>query len=431
MFLLQADSADFARRCPSVDITLQFAHCRCGDAPLCFLEIEEFPRVRRLALYVGKHDPEGYLPYGNSRNMGAVFFRPFISGLSFPDLKDLEVRHYWAAPPPAKARLDWEDQDFNAHAWIHGGETGSIGHPGGLEKLESILFESVPELSSAVLMQLIGNPMVATSNLISLDLRSCQLDDPTVAQLLYHAPPNLKRLNLVSRRIRGGPRDLVRPGRQRDGDKSSMKRGAQDTVHLCPLIREYGKRLERLDYGARRVCRQLFFSDDEILALHENGIDTAISRHVDEGGASKDLDEHAIQQTIKAVRERRTATEREQHIKESLHEMDSAIDLTDRSHSHSAFADTSSARSKSQRDVEALLDEEEAQRHRLINRSTSAKWTRRIILFQELCGQDSRRMYTWDEIKLAADLEERGVHWVLASMSLIHPSKVPTSSDRR
>ena len=308
------------------------------------------------------------------------------------------MRHHWAVVPPATASLDVED----LHNYIPRPECNDlIVLSDGLCKLESIMLETPPELSSAVFMQLVGNPKAEASNLTTLDLRFCPVDHPTIAQLLYHAPPNLKRLSL-----------LLRPGSVLLQDHRNRSALPRSNIHLCPLIRQYSKRLERLDYGARKICRHLFFDEDEIFAMRENGINTKIGEPGRGEVEAKRIDKHAIEQTIRTARQQRRAKERDERIRKAVHESDLSTNELDPQYSLEMSARTGAAKYKAQRDMEALLDEEEAQRHRLINGS-STKWTRRIIALGELCEAGD----TWAEMKLAADMEERGVQWVLASTS--------------
>ena len=394
-----------------MDITLQFTHCRCGLAPISHLHREEFPRVRSLVLCLGDKDPEEpNMPYVHECVPSAEFFRPFVNRLSFPDLKDFTLRHHWAITPPAHTTLDIQyhiQHQGRLHpARNHRSNVGSIGDPGGLDKLESIMLEAVPEFTPPVLTQLLGNPLAATSNLTNLDIRFCEVDHSTIAQLLHHAPPKLKRLCLMSRL---GDREA------RLWDRMERRTGPSSTCasshHLCPLLREYSKRLERLDYGALSVCRELFFSDDEILSLPET--------------QSRNLDVYAIQQTIQAVRKHRKARQQNDRIQKTLQQLDLSTKSFDSTHSSVESATTTAASSKAQMDVEAALDEEEAQRQRFIDGSR-AKWTRRIIAFGGTCNKKRNDSYSWDELKIAADMEEKGVHWLLASMST-YPTK-PTSA---
>ena len=393
------------RRCPSLDITLRFAHCRCETAPISVLESEEFPRVRRLILYVGKHDPEEtHLRRQDRCAPSAKFFRPLVNGLSFPDLKKLEVRHYWATIPPANASLETGEQG-NAYM-PQAGCFDSIGHSDGLKKLESIMLESPPELNSAVLMQLVGNPKAMASNLTTLDLRFCELDHDTLAQLVYHAPPKLARFSLFC-----GYENV-----QSHDYRFIHSRKETTSTHLCPLIRQFSKRLVHLDFSAAHICRQLFFDEEEIRSLRESGITTKIGGNGGQEVESENLDILAIQQIIRTVRQHKRTTAREARISEALHDLQLSSQPSNPASLFGTASHAANAESRVRREIEISLDEEEEQRHRLVSRSNT-KWFRRFIAWQGLCEFGD----SWAEMKLAADMEEKGVQWVIASMSQLLP----------
>lgn len=380
-----------------MDITLRFAHCRCEAAPISVLEYEEFPRVKTLILYVGIHDPEEtHIRRQHRCAPSAKFFRPLVDGVSFPHLKNLEVRHHWATIPPANASLE---TDLRHHAYIMPQICfDQLGRLDGLEKLESIVLESPPELDSAVLMQLVGNPKAVASNLTVLDLRFCELDSETVAQLFYHAPPKLARLSVLCGYDNHESRDY----------QPDHSRRAVTPTHLCPLVREFGKRLVHLDFGAAHICRQLFFDEEEMRSLRECGIRTKLGANEDSD--LENLDDYAVRQTIQHVRHRRHMAAREANLGQTLdtlHTSDQPPDLTTVSEDSLHNVDTDS---EIQPKKYASLDEEEQQRRRLISRSNK-KWFRRFIAWQGLCDLND----TWTEMMLAADMEELGVEWVLAS----------------
>lgn len=103
------------RRCPNLAITLRFAHCQCDHTPVSGLDSESFPRVTKLVLFVGRHEPEEGLP-GHPRTIcipNAKFWRPLVNGVSFPDCVNLEIRHYWATSPPTHASLDLQKRYTN------------------------------------------------------------------------------------------------------------------------------------------------------------------------------------------------------------------------------------------------------------------------------------------------------------------------------
>lgn len=115
------------RRCPNLDITLRFTHCQCNNTPVSGLDSETFPRVTKLVLFVGRHEP---IPTPSDRPRticipNAKFWRPLVNGSSFPDCQNLEIRHYWATSPPTHASLDLQkcypdaSIDYGSHHMPH------------------------------------------------------------------------------------------------------------------------------------------------------------------------------------------------------------------------------------------------------------------------------------------------------------------------
>lgn len=410
------------RRCPNLAITLRFAHCQCDHTPISGLDSETFPRVTKLILYLGRHDPVERLP-GRPRtfcNPNAKFWRPLVNGISFPDCLNLEIRHYWAVSPPMHASLDLQKHypsaqtNYGSHHMPH--QRGTVrsrsdlggvalradqivGLTNGLKRFESVTLECPPELDSPLLMQLLGNPDSVAVNLVKLELRFCFLDYETITKLLYHAPPHLKHLVLLCC----------------DEDRDFRGYDATEYPHLCPLIRDFSKKLVHLEFAASKVCRELFFDDLEMRSLRQNGVKTGLGT---EGGAidgREKLDTHAVRETIQARRRQKRSKYRTGRIKEAIRTAKAQSGggtTTSSLFGGGTSANVSAARA--QREAEALLDEEEEQRTRLIEGSKTP-WFRRIVTWHGLCHPSD----TWEEVQLAADMEEMGIEWVVASKSAI------------
>ena len=103
----------------------------------------------------------------------------------------------------------------------------------GLEKLQKISLECVPEMNAVVFARLLEGSKNA-ANLTSLELRFCDLRDYVISQLLYHIPPNVKQLVVIL-------------GRQ---SQYEYRDHAESPPHLCPLLRKLGKGLPHLEFGA-------------------------------------------------------------------------------------------------------------------------------------------------------------------------------------
>lgn len=409
------------RRCPNLAITLRFAHCQCKSTPVSGLDSETFPRVTKLILYVGRHDPQE--THGRAHTScvpNAKFWRPLVNGVSFPDCLNLEIRHYWATSPPMHASLDLQKRYTNVSTnygsynmrnprGIAGGRLNSnfvdtplradqiVGPTKGLKRFESIVLECPPELDSPLLMQLLGNPDSVAVNLAKLELRFCNLDYETISKLLYHAPPNLKHLVLLCW----------------DDDRDYHGYDATECPHLCPLIRDFSKKLVHLEYAAPTVCRELFFDDLEIGSLRHNGITTGLGT---EGGAiegHEKLDTHAIGETVQACRRQKRSKHRTGRIKEAIATAKAQSGGTTTSSLFGGGTNANLGAARARREAEVLLDEEDEQRARLIQGSKTP-WFRRIITWHGLCQPND----TWEEVQLAADMEETGVEWVVANKDL-------------
>ena len=256
------------------------------------------------------------------------------------------------------------------------------------------MLECPPELDSPLLMQLLGNPDSVAVNLAKLELRFCNLDYETISKLLYHAPPNLKHLELLCL----------------DDDRAFHSHDGAECPHLCPLIRDFSKKLVHLEFAASKFCRELFFDGHELRSLRQNGVTTGLGT---EGGAiegPEKLDTHAIRETIQACRRQKRAKYRNGRIKEAITTAKARSVGTTSSSLFGGGAGANLCAARAQREAEVLLDEEEEQRTRLIEGSKTP-WFRRIITWNGLCHPND----TWEEVGLAADMEEMGVEWVIAS----------------
>ena len=405
------------RRCPNLAITLRFTHCQCNQTPVSGLDSETFPRVTKLTLFVGRYEPDGSLPE-RPRTVctpNAKFWRPLVNGDSFPDCLNLELRHYWATIPPTHASLDLQDRyehyssTHGSHNLSHrsgmvGGQHGLvdglradqiIGPTKGLKKFESISLEWPGELDPLLLMQLLGNPDSVAVSLSKLELRFCNLDYDTISKLLYHAPPNLKYLVLLCS----------------DDDGQFHSYYDVEMPHLCPLIRDFSKKLDHLEFGAPTVCRELFFDESETQSLRRHGVATDLGRDGGTIEGHERLDVHAIRETVQACRRQKRSRHRAGRIKEAI---TAAKAQSARTKTASLFGGdgigSNATLARVQREAEVLLDEEEEQRTRLI-KSSKKPWFRRIVTWHGLCHPSD----TWEEFQLAADIEEAGINWVVAS----------------
>ena len=331
--------------------------------------------------------------------------------MTFPNCTDIEIRHYWASPPPSTTSLDLTDscgRAYNGPTWHptprRAFKTSALplaaGSLDGLEKIERLFLEYVPELDATILMQLLGNPKSTAANLTSLELRFCNLSDDMVAQLLHHAPPNLKRLVL-----------LCRPGHDESSLDAFGNSLTESPTHLCPLLRRFGKDLTHLEFGASHVCRQLFFDQPEMDSLRRDGIMTCLGSQGGSIDGTEQLDAHAIRHAILECRRKKRAAERQQRISAGLAK--AMVAAGKPGPNKTLFGGAAPAlqnESKVRREIEQDLDEAEEKRRRLIEGSKRV-WFRRFIAFGGLCCHSD----TWKELQVAADMEEAGILWVLVS----------------
>ena len=310
----------------------------------------------------------------------------------------MELRHYWATTPPIRASLDLgkEYRGIYDYDYSYGtSHANLLGATDGLPKFESIILECPADLDSGLLMQLLGNPNSVASNLKNLELRFCNLNLETIAKLLYHAPPKLERLVLLCW----------------DSNRSLHGFDEREGPHLCPLIREFSKRLVQMEFAASTVCREIFFNDREMQMLTRNGVITVLGDGTGVIEGPEKLDSRAIQETVSLCRRQKRAERRNLRINEAIKAAKTQTKSSSISSSLFGGSPNSNASAaKAQRDTEALLDEEEEDRRRLIEGSKT-RWFRRLISWHGPC----RPTDTWAEIQLAADMEEQGVEWVVVS----------------
>ena len=371
------------RRCPAISISLSFMRCKCDATPVSNFGMESFPRVRDLSLYLGRFDPEE--THQRTRDTcfpDSNFWNPFFDGMTFPDLESIEIRHFWRVQPDHTASLDISqfagtlenERPYAAsRSRLKGPSKTSSSEPmldlTGLEKLRKIKLEYVPELDAGILTQLLGNPDSTAANLTHLELRFCNLGEEIIEQLLFHAPPSLQHFVLLLR--------------DNEAVAQPPWHNEQKTAHLCPLLRRYAKCLNHLEFGASRICRQLFLDDLEIEGLRQDGISTALGT---EGGSllHQDMfDQSAIERTVQKCRDRKDADERQIFIDEAV---------AHRKSRSQAFAKPVSLFGSSQSDLgleeirrnsERLLDEKAEKRARIIS-SSKTPFFRRYITWDNL-----------------------------------------------
>ena len=328
-----------------------------------------------------------------------------MNGIAFPDLKSVKIHHYWAAMPPQGSSLI--DQAENCryppasptfiqsgryaagHRYEHAfpsrsvlAEGGNIGPCPNLEQLEEVYLESPPELNSALLMQILNNNVSKANRLKRLELRFCYIELQTIANLLQQEVTTLRHFTLLIG--------------HKDNERYVDHTQDHSLPHLCPLLRQFNKNIEEFKYASCHVCREIFFNDDEIRSLKQNGVTNNISSSRGTTDNSTNFDRHALRQVITENRTKKKLNYRNSCIADAINEakrnnmtaLDSTIKIN----------------------TELQLDREDQARSRQIKDSKS-RWKRSIISWEGLCHGTNE----WAELQEGANMEEEGVDWVLTS----------------
>ena len=413
--LLSRTLQSVERRCPEIEICLDLTRGNCHTNPVINFGHEIFPRLTILRLHVGNHDPaETHQRSHDSCSVDPGYWSPFFDCATFPNLICLHIRHFWAACPLPQVSLDLEDHckwSSSHGSFVYGNGIGDrhlrgpftghaptpIGNLDGLEKLQALKLEYVPELDGHLLMRILGDPNSSAANLTTLELRFCNLAETIIANLLFHAPPKLERVVLLCRR----PDQLVPAWR----DRTDRQR---PNVHLCPLLRHFAKNISHVEFGASGLCKQLLLDDAEILCLREEGISEGAP------ATRRSLDACAIQRSVRSYRTKARATSRDAGIY-PLKAAGQTYGSRDIGSESICGNDKIRKREvpstdKMRCEAERILDAAEERRKRSIQGSR-LPWFRRYISWEGSCSLSDK----FEELQIAADIEEEGIVWVLAS----------------
>lgn len=350
-----------------------------------------YPRVTKITLFLGRHgvdisDPSFRPSPQQDCIPNTSFWKPFLNGATFPDLRSVKLHHHWARNPEnsanilAQASTEYEVEEFLGNRyplWTNqqNTEVEQLGPCFGLEKLQEIFLESVPELSPSLLGQILNNQASKAHNLKKLDIRFCSLDADTLGFLLQQQIDSLTHFTLFV------------PASSTAGRYGFI--GHPQAPHLCSQIVSFSKNLVYLKYLTSHICHDLFLNEQEKGILKETGLSAQL---MDNSG---EVDRHAIRQVIEEYRGRQARLRREQRLSESL-----AKARVDNSRIYSPA-------------LELELDQEEEKRKRLIAESKTP-WKRSIIGLRGICSRDGRTTQ-WDQLEQLANMEEAGVEWVLTS----------------
>ncbi len=338
--------------------------------------------MTKITIYLGSNGSAvGYPPAPRGPHVckpDAAFWKPFLNGQSFPDLISVQLHHYWDRNPPGGADLLSQAtencyQTFRRIGQARFDDSGGILGPCfGLEKLEEIFLDFIPELNSFLLGQILNNQASKALNLKKLELRFCNLEADTLAFLLGQQLDSLTHFTLL----------VTREERSRHHPKKSP--------HLCPLMRSFCKNLAHLKYLASHVCHGLFIDEQEVEVLTQAGLLTGVVE------SSVQIDRHAIREVVEEHRTKKARASREGRVMESVAK---AVSKNPRINN-----------SALKTNIELEIDHEEETRRTSIAHS-KAPWTRSIIALDGLC----HGLGHWAELQEFANVEEAGVEWILTS----------------
>ncbi|KAG0136809.1 hypothetical protein HOY82DRAFT_478431 [Tuber indicum] len=354
--------------CPSVSITLHISNGSCDAQPLTSFELETFPRVSTLILEVGvpsissgsasvpparpsfhqvipsrRTALQSWGRSGSGCNPNPKFWSGIFNGSSFPDLREVEVLHDPGSPASQWAKI------------VEFGE----GDLKGLGKVTRLVVNSAPELNDSVLM----GALTRAECLKRLELRNIVgLSYEALSVLLPLALPNLTHFTL---HIPPRHRSARQARDQLESYQPLAPTGEENPspVHLCPLLRVYGRNLQYLEVFAPYLCRDLFLHESEKSKLDEEGVRTD-----DIGGA----------------------------VQSSLREQLSANKTKDIT---SAGAISTAEYEEEQKGLKRV-------------RTIKEQGWRRLMRFREgMCREGE----SWEEIGVLASLEEENVKWTCIS----------------
>ncbi|KAG0133661.1 hypothetical protein HOY82DRAFT_482471, partial [Tuber indicum] len=391
---------------PNVSITLRIPIEYCNSQTLWILGTEEFPRVTTLILELGGssissscgslcparnpiiqailNNPSALESCGCSDSEcipNSIFWSRIFNGFSFPDLQEVEVLH---------KQVTLDSQSANPVVF-------SESCLKRLGKITRLMVDSAPELSDSVLM----GSLTRAECLKRLELRNIfGLSYEGLSILLPLVLPNLTHFTLEI--------PFHHPSAQQARDQLQSYQSLEpkgdecaSPVHLCPLLRVYGKHLHYLEVHAPYLCRDLFLHESEKYQLDDDGVMTDI------GGASGGvcfsrngtpflIDRIALEQTIRRVRKHKG----EKAFQDAV-QVGSTVQLSvgDPGGTISAGARDAPQYHQYPTDVGGL--------------STINKYSRgRLMMFREGMCRDGE---SWEEIGELARLEEANVRWTCIS----------------
>ncbi|KAI9696874.1 MAG: hypothetical protein M1820_008028 [Bogoriella megaspora] len=397
-----------ASHCPSVEITLRLFYWPC----MKYAGTEVFQRVTGVVACFGQADSDrcATTPDG--------FWECFLGGSAFPDLKYLELDHYWnsaedratsivdiASNVSGVSRCDYHVGLPESWSFQNSRHSRPQAKPDGFSGLQGLVRLSLchlPQLNGRIVKELLLNDSVLARNLQSLELKYLHIPLEVLAPLLQRCLPVLKHFTLHT--------SLAAKSwwtsSQAYGDEGNHGSNSKyNYIHMCSLFRELGKNLITLDLTLPSACNEIFITPPERRALRESSVylDPVVPEEFneeewlamvdadeedhDEENETEDQDENTPISTVNAPLLRstliahRTRDQDQRRIKHNTSIPPNNVDF----------------------DV-SLRDRLDWIRNNNVRR--------RLVVWQKPCTG----LHGWEEMCLEADLSEKGMKWEMFCM---------------
>ncbi|KAF2237478.1 hypothetical protein EV356DRAFT_16944 [Viridothelium virens] len=434
-------------KCPNVEITLRLVNWPCHQ----FSTMEPLHRVVRLIACFGiegaRHAPHGRrtVLQCRAKQDTTAFWKCYLGGDVFPDLRSLELDHFWKSPSDrtssifdAASALDPHCGDYHRLSHLSPHPWGPWPAPiplrrrcrptkpqdhrnldyqfSGLQNMHHLSLTYMAELDVWTFTKVLLSDTVQAHNLRTLELKHIHLPLDLLGPLLTRCLPLLRGLTLHT------PSDSLpwwtsSPSSAGQASHHYHAKDDSDIAHICPLLRDLGRTLHTLDLAIPSACNELFISPRERRVLREAGVyltphgtnppaelpapamslaagwmvnpsghNSSSSSSSSGSGRSAAVDTHHLRATLLAHRARDVDVQREAYLREHPDAPTHAFDVE-------------------RRDRLAAI------------RDTGMR--RRVVLWTRPCTG----LGGWDEMLCEADLEEDGMLWELVCVPLRRASR--------
>jgi len=347
---------------------------------------------------------------GSGCNPNAKFWSGIFNGSSFPDLREVEILHDSGSPASQWAKhVEFGEDDLK-----------------GLGKVTRLVVNSAPELNDSVLMGALTRAeclkRLELRNIVGLSYEGtvcspahnyrfrCSHNLLALSMLLPLALPNLTHFTL---HIPFRHRSARQAKDQLENHQPLAPTGEENPipVHLCPLLRAYGRNLQYLEVHAPYLCRDLFLHESEKSKLNEEGVKIDLggrggSLCYSRSGVPFHIDRIALEQTVKQVRKQNGERAFKEAVQLNLRE------------------ELSKNKTKDISSAGAISSAEYQEEQKKLKRARTIKeqgWQRTVRFREGMCRDGE----SWEEIGILARLEEDNIKWTCISglsnwLPLIH-----------